>query len=248
MVHKLAIVAFTGLVISAVAMGAAAAIGAKEFGESFEGLDFAMFGDRPRCEKVSAGAANSRILAWDGSDEISLNVPATARYAPTGNKELRISGDPEIVAHVRVRDGRIELDCRGRGGSDDRLQITLPGTPMKKFGIAGSGKIELENLDQHDLRVSIAGSGSIKATGKVEELRISIAGSGDVDAGAVASQDVTVRIAGSGEADIAPKDEAEIHIAGSGDVNLHTNPRNVETHIAGSGRIHNVGPGTSSGI
>jgi hypothetical protein len=56
----------------------------------------------------------------------------------------------------------------------------------------------------------------------------------------VASEDVSVRIAGSGNADIAPRGEAKIRIAGSGDVNLHSNPRNVETRIAGSGRIHNV--------
>lgn len=240
MVHKLAIVAFSGLVISAVAMGAAAAIGAREFGEGFEGIDFSMFNDRPRCEKVASGAPSSRTLEWDGSDKVSLHVPATARYAPNGSKQLHISGDPDVVAHVRVRDGRIELNCRGRGWNDESLQITLPGTPMEKFRIAGSGKLELENLDQQDLRVSIAGSGSIKASGKVEELRISIAGSGDADLGRVAARDVTVRIAGSGNADIAPRGDAEIHIAGSGDVNLHTNPRKVETHIAGSGRIHNV--------
>ena len=50
-------------------------------------------------------------------------------------------------------------------------------------------------------------------------------------------------VAGSGNTDIAPTDEADIHVAGSGDVNLHTNPKKLETHIAGSGRIHNVGAG-----
>jgi len=53
----------------------------------------------------------------------------------------------------------------------------------------------------------------------------------------------TVHIAGSGNTDIAPSDEADIHIAGSGDVNLHSNPKKLETHIAGSGRIHNIGSG-----
>jgi hypothetical protein len=48
-----------------------------------------------------------------------------------------------------------------------------------------------------------------------------------------------VHIAGSGNTDIAATDEAEIHIAGSGDVNLHANPKRLNTHIAGSGRIHN---------
>jgi hypothetical protein len=240
MVHKLAIVAFSGLVISAVAMGAAAAIGAREFGANFEGMDFSNWGgDRPRCEKAASGAPSIRTLDWDGSDHVSLSVPATARYTPGTDDKLHISGDPDVVAHVRVRDGRIELNCRGRG-SDDALQITLPGRRMEKFGIAGSGKLELENLDQQDLKVSIAGSGSIKASGKVKDLEVSIAGSGDADLGRVASEDVSVRIAGSGNADIAPRGEAKIRIAGSGDVNLHSNPRNVETRIAGSGRIHNV--------
>ncbi len=247
MVHKLAIVAFTGLVVSAVAMGAAAAISAKEFGNTFEGIDFSMFGDRPRCESV-AGATGSRTLKWDGSDHVSLNVPARAVYTPSGNSDMQVSGDPQLVAHVRVRNGRVELDCNNRGWHSERLEIILPGTRMEKFGIAGSGKIELTNLDQHDIKVSIAGSGTITATGKVEEVRISIAGSGDADLGGVVSEDVTVKIAGSGNADIAPRDEAEIHIAGSGDVNLHTNPRKVETHIAGSGRIHNVGSGAGNGI
>jgi hypothetical protein len=246
MVHKLAIVAFSGLVISAVAMGAAAAIGAREFGANFEGMDFSNWGgDRPRCERVAGDTSGrtasngSRTLNWDGSDHVSLNVPATARYVPNGSKQWHISGDPDVVAHVRVRDGRIELNCRGRW-SDDALQITLPGTRMEKFSIAGSGKLELENLDQQDLKVSIAGSGSIKASGKVKDLEVAIAGSGDVDMGRVASEDVSVRIAGSGNADIAPRGEAKIRIAGSGDVNVHSNPRNVETRIAGSGRIHNV--------
>ena len=90
------------------------------------------------------------------------------------------------------------------------------------------------------LKVSIAGSGNIKADGKVEHAEVHIAGSGDADLGKVASQVVEVHIAGSGNTDIAPIDEAEIHIAGSGDVNLHANPKRLNTHIAGSGRIHNL--------
>jgi hypothetical protein len=243
MVHKLAVVAFTGLVVSAVAMGAAAAIGAREFKDGFDGMDFSMFGDRPRCEKTGAATATSRTLEWDGGDEVSLNVPGRARYSPNGDRQMHISGDPDIVARVRVRNGHIELDCRSWSWGDRALEITLPGKRFDKFGIAGSGKLELNDLDQRDIRVSIAGSGSIKARGKVDEVRINIAGSGDADLGEVASEDARVKIAGSGNADIAPRDEAEIHIAGSGDVNLHTNPRKVESHIMGSGRIHNVGSG-----
>jgi hypothetical protein len=241
MVHKLAIVAVIGLSASAVCMGAAAAIGGKDF----DGLDFSLFdSDRPRCDVVQGAGTTSRDIDWDGSDHVGLSIGGHASYTPGSNDKVHVTGDSQLVSHVRVRDGRIELDCRnGWRDQRDSLEITLPGREFKKFGIAGSGNLVLHNLDQGMLKVSIAGSGNIKADGKVEHAEIHIAGSGDADLGAVKSQVTEVHIAGSGNTDIAPTEEAEIHIAGSGDVNLHSNPRKLETHIAGSGRIHNISPG-----
>src|SRR5260221_7697447 len=77
--HKLAIVAVIGLTGSAVCMGAAAAIGGNEFGKNFDGIDFSMFGDRPRCETVQGATATSRDLDWDGSDHLGLSVGGHAR-------------------------------------------------------------------------------------------------------------------------------------------------------------------------
>jgi hypothetical protein len=241
--HKLAIVAVIGLTASAACMGAAAAIGGKNFGD---GMDFSMFGDRPSCEAVAGATATSRTLDWDGSDHVGLAVGGHATYTPGTDNQVHVSGDPQVVAHVRVRNGNIEMDCNNHGLFHDAtssLQITLPGQEFKKFGIAGSGNLLLQKLDQPLLKVSIAGSGSIRADGKVQNADIHIAGSGDVDLGQVAAQIVTVHIAGSGNTDIAPSNEADIHIAGSGDVNLHTNPKILDQHIAGSGRIHNIASG-----
>jgi hypothetical protein len=243
MVHKLAIVAVIGLSASAVCMGAAAAIGGNEFGKNFDGMDTSMFGDRPRCEAVQGATATSRTLEWDGSDHVGLSVGGHATYTPGGDGKLHVTGDPQAIAHLRVRDGKIEMDCRSWNSGDSNLQITLPGREFKKFGIAGSGNLVLQNLNQEKLKVSIAGSGNIKADGKVERAEIHIAGSGDVDMAHVQSQETEVHIAGSGNTDIAPVEKADIHIAGSGDVNMHSNPKQLETHIAGSGRIHNVGTG-----
>jgi hypothetical protein len=244
MVHKLAIAAVIGLSTCAVCLGAAAAIGGQEFGKTFDGMDFSMFGDKPRCETVAGATATSRDLDWDGSDSISLSVPGTSHYSPSNDRKVHITGDPQALAHVRVRDGHIEMNCKGHWrSSDSDLAITLPGGEFKKFGIAGSGRLTLDNLDQEKLKVSIAGSGNIKANGRVGEAEIHIAGSGDADLGQVAMRDAKIHIAGSGNTDIAATESADIHIAGSGDVNMHANPKRLETHIAGSGRIHNVGAG-----
>jgi hypothetical protein len=241
--HKLAFIAVIGLTGSALCMGAAAAIGGREFGQNWDGMDFSMFGDRPRCEKIQDATATSRELEWDGSDHFRLAVPGHASYTPGSDNKVHASGDPQLLAHLRVRDGRLELNCRNWRGDSDALTITLPGQEFKRFSIAGSGNMVLSKLDQMSARFNIAGSGSIKADGRVEHAEIHIAGSGDVDLAQVKANIASVHIAGSGNTDIAPSDEADIHIAGSGDVNLHTNPKKLETHIAGSGRIHNISGG-----
>jgi hypothetical protein len=246
MVHKLALIAVLGLTGSAICMGAAAAIGGREFGRSWgDGMDFGMFmdRDRPRCEWADGATATSRDLAWDGSDHFSLAVPGHARYTPGTDNQVHVSGDAQLLTHLRVRDGRLEMNCRGWRGDSDDLTITLPGQEFKRFGIAGAGNLVLSKLDQSRVKLSIAGSGSIKADGKVEQTEIHIAGSGDADLAQVKTNVANVHIAGSGNTDIAPSDEADIHIAGSGDVNLHSNPKKLETHIAGSGRIHNISSG-----
>jgi hypothetical protein len=238
--NKLALVAITGITISAVCLGAGGALEGRDFGHDFDG--FSMFSDRPRCEN-GGGYPVDRTLDWDGSDHASISIPGRATYTPGNDDQLHVSGNPVLVPHIRVRDGRVELDCRmGFNGAHD-LAVTLPGREFKKFSIAGSGNLVLNSLNQDRIKLTIAGSGSIKADGKVENADLNIAGSGDINIGQVNADVVKVHIAGSGNTDIAPTEEADIHIAGSGDVNLHTNPKKLETHIAGSGRIHNIPAG-----
>jgi len=244
MVHKLAHIAVIGLTGSALCMGAAAAIGGREFGKNWDGMDLSMWGDKPRCEAVQGATATSRELDWDGSDHFSMAVPGHGSYTPGSDNKVHVSGDPQFLAHLRVHEGRLELNCRNYwSGNTDALTVILPGQEFKRFSIAGSGNLTLSKLDQMSVRLNIAGSGSIKADGKVEHADVHIAGSGDADLSQVKANVATIHIAGSGNTDIAPSDEADIHIAGSGDVNLHSNPKRLETHIAGSGRIHNISSG-----
>ena len=241
MVHKLAFVAIIGLTTSAVCLGAAAAIAGRQFINDFD-LSGLSNDDRPRCEN-GGGYPISRTLDWDGSDHADIAIPGRATYTPGNDGKLHVSGNPVLVPHIRVRDGRIELDCRISGDTRD-LAITLPGREFKKFAIAGSADLELHNLSQDMLKVSIAGSGDIKGNGKVDHVQIHIAGSGDTDLGHVAMQTLEVKIAGSGDADGAPSEEADVSIAGSGDVTLHSNPKRLDQHVAGSGSVRVVGSGT----
>jgi hypothetical protein len=223
-----------GLGVCAVCLGAAIAVGGAQ---ANDGL-FSMLTGEPAC-RADGNAPSTRTLDWDGSDHITLATPASATYSPGGDRKLHVTGDPGVVAHIRIDNGKIETDCRG-GWRGSRIHIVLPGVPVQRFHIAGSGDLTLQGLDQPELKTEISGSGSIRADGKVEQLDIKISGSGSSDFAKVTGRDAKVKISGSGDADIAPTNDANIHISGSGEVRLHSSPATTEEHVSGSGTIRRL--------
>jgi hypothetical protein len=221
--HKLALTTLIGLALSATSAAA--------------------FDNRPECAPVAGAGATSRILDWDGSDGVGLALGGQATYTRGSDDKVHASGDPQVLAHLQVHDGEIRLDCRDGHFDTSHLLITLPGRAFKAFGIAGTGDLDLHKLDQPSLHVSIAGKGSVKGEGRVADIHISIAGTGNVDLGQVENQTTKVNIAGHGDADIAPRQEADVSIVGSGNVNLHTKPAKLKTSILGSGHINNLATG-----
>jgi hypothetical protein len=235
MAHKLTIIAAIGLTASAVFMGAAAAIGGRDLGDGFEGF----FDSRPRCEAIAGALASSRDLDWDGSDHVELALPAQASYSPGNGDKLHVTGDPQILAHLRVRDGDIELDCRGWRNRSKGLVITLPGRQFQKFAIAGGGGLTLDRLDQPRVAIEIAGSGSVKANGKIDDLKMEIAGSGDADFDQLTAREASVEIGGSGTVRAKGSiDDLKIEIAGSGRADFgQVTTRNAKVEIAGHGNV-----------
>jgi len=237
MPSKLATIAALGLLTSAVCIGAAAAIGGGSLDDGIAGL----FERGPRCPRIDGATATSRALDWDGSDKIELVVFSDASYAPGSDNKLHASGDPQVLAHLQIRDGKIDLDCRG-WRDRDKITLTLPGREFREFAIAGRSDLKLDRLNQSNLKAQIAGTGTIQANGRVDDLKIEIAGVGHADFGKVTGRSARVELAGVSSADIAPTDSAKIQIAGPSTVNLHSNPKDLDTDIAGPGSLRKLGP------
>ena len=221
--RNLVIVTLAGLAVSGAGIGAAAAMD-----------------NRPACAPVVGAIATSRELAWDDSDILGLSVGGHATYTRGSDDKVHASGDPQLLAHLQVHDAEVRLDCNGGHFDTSNLVISLPGREFKTFAVLGTGFLSLRKLDQQVLKVTIAGSGSLKGQGRVADVDLNIAGTGNADLVEVAAETAKVQIAGTGNADIAPHEEADIHIVGSGNVNLHTSPARVETHVMGSGRVRNL--------
>lgn len=236
--NKLGIIAICGLAVSAVSMGIAANIGAHGGGT----MNLAWFDDLGDC-KVNHATATSRSLDWSGGDEVDVSVPVNLHYKPGQGTQLQISGDPELVSHVKVDDGDIKLDCSHHNWHQQRLEITLPGNKtFREVNLKGVGSVNLEDLNQPELEIGMAGKGEVMVNGKTDSFTISLAGKGDVHAKDLIAQKAEINIAGRGDVETSPIESAEINIAGHGTVKLYTEPKHLESSILGRGEVEHMAP------
>ena len=196
------------------------------------------------CPNIAGATDICRDLDWDGSDHAGISIKAVANYTPGNGEKVHVTGDPQVLAHLRLRKGMIEEDCHGWKERDRDVVITLPGRHFEKFVLTGTGKLNLDRLDQPRLLIKMAGVATITANGKVHDLRINMAGVSKADFAQVTGRKVKVQMAGVNSANIGPGAEADVSIAGPSEVTLHSNPPKLDTQIMGPGRIHKVGSGS----
>ncbi|HEX4637127.1 MAG TPA: DUF2807 domain-containing protein, partial [Rhizomicrobium sp.] len=237
MAHKLVIIAVIGLAAAAVCIGAAAAIGGKDFGNGLE--DFSWFDGKPRCEAVANATATIRDMDWDDSDKFGLAINTHASYRPGTDNRLHVTGDPQLLAHLRLRSGTLEMNCRGWRSRTHDLAVILPGREFRRFAIYGGGSLTLDALDQADTNIEIDGAGDIKANGRADDLKATINGSGRIDFDQLQSRQATAEIHGSGTIQAKGKiDDLHIGIAGSGRADFgQVETRNARVEIGGHGDV-----------
>ncbi|MEN0003108.1 MAG: head GIN domain-containing protein [Bacteroidota bacterium] len=107
------------------------------------------------------------------------------------------------------------------------------------LSIIGSGNIDL-GLNADVVDADITGSGNIFLEGATNDLDINISGSGSIGAFDLQSDDVFVRIAGSGDVKVAAFSKLTVRISGSGDVRYIGDPA-LDIEINGSGDVIDVG-------
>jgi hypothetical protein len=230
MARTLGWIATFGLGIGIVSLALAYALGGRDFDRLVDhsGLFAQTCSD-------NVASISERHLPWTGGDAIDIALPATVRFRGGEGHDIVLRGAPNTIAHVELHGRRLTLNCGWAGARD--LEVTLPGQAFRRVSLSGSGKLALENLNQPELALNISGSGTLRGQGTVDQLTIKLAGSGNARLADLAVKHLTVKISGSGNVEAAPKDEADIAISGSGDVRLLSRPARLKTHISGSGRI-----------
>jgi hypothetical protein len=259
MIRVLLMIAAGGFVLSLACFSAAVAVGGQEALRrgawgiapwAASGWDWDHDWDHDRGRERgelggSGGPTVTREIAWSGEDALEVDVRADVTYVQApGPAKLTVTGPQQLIERLSVDGGRIRF--RGRPSSS-RITIAMTAPNVTRFNLSGNDRLTIENYDQNQLRLDVAGSSDVTAKGRARALSLEISGSGRADLGELQLEDADVDISGSGEARIAPRERADLDISGSGEITLLTRPRSLETDISGSGSIRQEAPASSAG-
>jgi hypothetical protein len=197
----------------------------------------------PWTKKTGSGERRTVDLEWLGSDAIKIKIPTQVHYQPGPKPQASVSGDADLVSHVRLRDGTLEWDTVDWNTLVDcfpasDLVVQLAGPAVTAWTLNGSGKLDLSDLKQDVLRITMHGNGAVTASGEVHEASLEAAGSGRADLGRLVTQNTSAKIQGSADLKLSDskQDVLRIVMHGSGVVTASGTAREVSLEAAGSGR------------
>ncbi len=190
-------------------------------------------------------------LTGEPPHRIALMGPA--QVVLTEGEVFRVSVEPGSASNdvlFSLHEGKLSVSG---GNSTTVVRLTLP-APRKlvlagsgrvtaaklardgKISVAGSGRLEVADVDGGRLKVSVAGSGRLAIDGRADALDLSIAGSGSCDGEGLTVEKAAVHIAGSGDAIFTCNGEVSAHLMGSGNVIVRGSAR-CTVHSMGSGTV-----------
>jgi len=205
MTRKLAFVATTGLIGSALFLALGAALAGPNW------TDKARLWGVGQSNCGSATSTSSEVtLPFAASDSMTILLSASIHYQPGDKAEAVISGDPALLQHLRLEAGQVGLNCNP-GWFGSRLDIKLSGPPITRWELRGSGDLSLSQISQPKLDVTIKGSG-VTAMGTVNAVHLGIFGSGEARFEDLAAQSAQVEIRGSGDARVTAQVDADVLI------------------------------------
>ncbi len=198
------------------------------------------------CLSVASGQlrAEDQIRDVAAFDSVVLGGSGILKITVGGDHSVILEGDPRLLEDVEttVKGGRLlikrESDWSFFGRKDyGALTAHVRMPKLEEAMLAGSGDIEVKELNGGKTSLVIAGSGDIEADGKLDFLDLTINGSGDVNMPDLEVTDAEVTINGSGDVLVRVSGNLDATINGSGDIEYVGDPARISRSVRGSGNI-----------
>lgn len=199
------------------------------------------------------------------SNTSKINVTgAMDVFVDQGTPAVKVEGDENILPFIEteVNGDWLEIKTRDRIKlrSSNPVKVYVTAAEISDLKVNGSGNINCNNKfsSRNNMSFSITGSGNITADvnapavnasitgsgnmyikGETRDADIHITGSGNYDSPNLKAENASVKISGSGDANLFADIILKASIAGSGDIKYRGNAA-IDKHIAGSGSVVKV--------
>lgn len=177
-------------------------------------------------------------------DRVSISGGFRARIRSGEPHSVVIRGDDNVLEHVRtrLREGRLEVSLQNnvRLRTDEPIELEIALPSLRALAISGSCELDLDGVDTQRFELSVSGSATGRAAGRVEELAISVSGSARQDLFDLVAQEVDIRISGSARLDVHAERRLDVQVSGSGAIRYRGQP-DVQSRISGSGSVRSAG-------
>jgi hypothetical protein len=162
------------------------------------------------------------------------HAPIVIHITSPDVSELRMSGSGEIITQGKIFSNSLALVMSGSGSIETQDSLI---TGSLSSTLSGSGTIMALAKSSESSSV-ISGSGEIKLFGSSVNQSVTISGSGDFHGFDYVTDETSVNISGSGNAEIFANSILDVTISGSGNVYYKGFPV-ISTNISGSGNVIN---------
>jgi Putative auto-transporter adhesin, head GIN domain len=163
------------------------------------------------------------------SQSITFNLTVQDLSAIT----LAGSGDFYVEA---LKSGSFAVSVRGSGD----IEITSLTADDLSIELDGSGNITIEDVNVQTIETSLQGSGDIKLEGKADTQNVRVGGSGNYLAGDLEATSADISIPGSADVTVWASDELKVRVNGSGDIRYYGQPL-IDQSGSGSGDLISLG-------
>lgn len=140
--------------------------------------------------------------------------------------------NPTMKVYVSVQDvNALQVNGRGKIVSENSIA-----SDDLEIGLTGSGSMEID-VKGKKITTDISGSGTIQLKGYATSNTISLSGAGILNGFSCELENATVKVGGSGIAEITVSENLEAQMMGSGAIKHKGNTKKVTRKVYGSGSI-----------
>jgi len=204
----------------------------------------ARLGDPARLAQELRGGMEQRLAA----EEDLAPPPAAARVETASGVRLggklglllallAVIGAAAAAYYIAGRDGPAPAPVANIPAPPSAPPAQAMAAPGARIVISGGQVLDLGTMAQERIEIVLDGGGHATAKGRVAELTLRIDGSGSADLGALQADIVHVDVSGTGSAEVSGAQLVEVTLAGSGTVRLRDKPKTLKQSVTGSGQV-----------